>query len=155
MDKLSFIRTFSPMVIQASQDSGLFPSVMMAQAALESGWGESRLAKLYNNFFGIKADKAWKGEQVILSTQEYISGELVTVQDGFRVYPTPLDSFLDRARFLRRNPRYVNVFLSGSPQQQAQRLQAAGYATDPNYAAKLISTIVANDLMALDIKKKQ
>ncbi|HOI01036.1 MAG TPA: glycoside hydrolase family 73 protein [Bacteroidales bacterium] len=153
MDKKTFIERFSPVVVQATSDTGLFPSVMMAQAALESAWGSSKLSSQYNNFFGIKADRSWNGPVVNLSTGEFIGGNYVTIMDGFRVYTDPVDSFMDRIKFLKKNPRYKPVFEAKTPEEQAQKLQAAGYATDPQYASKIISTIRANRFTDLDVKK--
>lgn len=154
MEKQEFIEKYTPVVLQATSGTRLFPSVMMAQAALESGWGRSKLASLYNNLFGIKADPSWKGEKVVLSTGEYLQGIWQNVKDAFRVYSDPVLSFRDRVKFLEENPRYRAVFEAQTPEEQARALQNAGYATDPKYATKLIATIHANEFKELDIKKK-
>ena len=137
--------------------SGLFPSVLLAQAALESGWGESILAKKFNNLFGIKSDKSWKGESVILPTREVINGTSIIVDQPFRVYSDPSDSFSDRNKFLQKNPRYTKagVFTAKTPEAQAIALQNAGYATDPGYAAAIIKIINTYDLKRFDIEGKK
>lgn len=154
MAKKDFIQKYEGAVLEATSGTPLLPSVMMAQAGIESGWGDSLLTRKYNNFFGIKADKSWKGPKVTLNTTEYIDGVRTTIPAAFRVYSDPADSFRDRIRFLIQNPRYKKVFQATTPEDQANALQAAGYATDPNYASKLISTILANGFKALDLKKK-
>lgn len=148
----SFINTFSDIVRESSRDTGLFPSVFMAQAILESGNGNSSLSKKAYNFFGIKADKSWDGEIYTVPTKEYVNGKEVTVTANFRKYSAPLFSFLDRVQFLIDNPRYKNngVFSAKTPEEQAQALQRAGYATDPNYANLLIKLINQNNLKKLD-----
>lgn len=152
LTRKQFIEKYSKYVKEASKNTGLFPSVMMAQAILESGNGNSGLAKYANNFFGIKADKSWTGPIYEAPTKEYINGAWVTVQGKFRKYSTPLLSFLDRVMFLMENPRYTNagVFMSGTPEEQARNLQKAGYATDPEYANLLIKLINQNNLKDLD-----
>lgn len=154
MTSQDFIHKFSPIAIEATADTTLLPSVMMAQAAIESGWGKSTLASKYNNYFGIKADASWKGPSVSMSTQEYVGGAYVTVSGKFRSYSEPSRSFRDRVVFLCQNPRYKKVFQASDPLQQANLLQQAGFATDPNYASKLISTINQYGLVSLDQKKK-
>ncbi len=139
------------------KSTGLFPSVMMAQAILESSDkygipGNSVLARKYNNHFGIKADKSWQGKKVNLKTREVLEGGEVIIADYFRVYDDPARSFTDRVRFLQKNKRYAKarVFLSPSPDAQAEALQAAGYATDPQYAAILKRLISKCKLNGLD-----
>lgn len=155
MTKQEFIKKYTAPVLEATGGTALFPSLMLAQAALESGWGKSRLSSIYNNLFGIKADASWKGEKVHLSTQEFLNGKWQTLQEPFRVYADPTESIRDRIRFLRKNPRYAQVFLAMNPEAQARALQDAGYATDPQYAEKLIATMRANNLAEIDKKKDQ
>lgn len=150
----------------------LFPSVMMAQYILESGWDGNAPG---NSLFGIKADTSWSGKVISNSTHENVGGankfyqgsgkiyntRLAAVQAGenpvtlFRAYATPGDAFYDRNKFLQENPRYTTsgVFTATTPEQQAQALQAGGYATAPNYADSLISIINNNGLKNLDKKK--
>lgn len=132
--------------------SGLFPSVLLAQAALESGYGKSELAHKFNNLFGIKATPSWTGDRVTMKTREVIDGETVFVDADFRAYPSPADSLKDRNSFLKRNIRYTNagVFKARTPEEQATALQRAGYATDPGYAAALIRIIRQNNLTRFD-----
>lgn len=152
LTRKQFIEKYSKVVKEASKNTGLFPSVFMAQAILESGNGNSKLTKEANNFFGIKADKSWTGAVYEIATKEHINGQDVTVMAKFRKYTTPLLSFLDRVMFLFDNKRYTNagVFTASTPEDQARALQKAGYATDPNYANLLITLINQNNLKDLD-----
>lgn len=152
-----FINHYKDAVKQVTRGTGLFPSLMMAQFIIESSDkqgnpGNSSLFREYNNGFGIKADKSWKGKKVNLQTREVFDGKDVTIGDNFRVYPTVLEGFKDRISFLQQNARYKNagVFSAATPERQAQALKDAGYATDPNYANTLISIITKNNLKSLD-----
>jgi flagellum-specific peptidoglycan hydrolase FlgJ len=157
MNRNQFIETYAPVVKAAAHGSGLFPSLFMAQAILESSDskgvpGNSGLAKNHNNFFGIKADKSWKGKKAIMKTREVIKGKSVMVDAPFRKYDRPESSFMDRVLFLKNMSRYqkAGVFDAANPIEQAQALQRAGYATDPNYAKILQGLIDKYNLTTLD-----
>ena len=157
MNRDEFINTYKDTVKKASANTGLFPSLFMAQAILESSDnkgvpGNSTLSKVGNNFFGIKADKGWQGNVITLPTREVINGKSVMVNAPFRKYASPLDSFKDRVQFLIKNSRYKNagVFIAHNPAEQANALQKAGYASDPNYAKVLIGLIDKYNLRTLD-----
>lgn len=137
--------------------SGLFPSVAIAQAALETGFGKSELSAKYNNYFGIKNSPGWKGKVVNMKTGEVLNGKNVTVTAGFRVYDSFADSIADRNNFLKVNPRYTNagVFSAETPEAQAKALLKAGYATDPEYANKLIKLINQYNLKEVDGEAKK
>ena len=126
--RAEYITKFTQAVVNAAKGTGLFPSLFMAQAILESGNGQSSLAKKYNNHFGIKASKGWKGKVVDMKTREVFNGNEVFIKDGFRWYTNPLDSFKDRVDFLKKNLRYAKygVFTAKSPEEQADALQRAG-----------------------------
>lgn len=138
--------------VAATAGSGIFPSVLLSQAIIESSGlvngiyvpGQSLLAKNYNNFFGIKASSQWKGKTITLQTGEVVNGKRVTVPGVFRVYDSPKDSFSDFVSFLKTNPRYTTagVFTATTPEQQAERIAAAGYATDPQYSA-IVKSVIA------------
>lgn len=138
-----FIQKVAAPAQQACKGTGLFPSLMIAQAILESGEGKSGLSASYNNYFGIKAGGGWTGKTVTLPTREVLNGKSVTVQAAFRAYNSLLDGFKDRCKFLRDNPRYAKagVFTAATPEAQAEAFQKAGYATDPQYA-KLLCQII-------------
>ena len=142
----SFVQRLLPDAQAASADSGIPAHFMMGQAALETGWGraEIRGADGQNsyNLFGIKAGGSWKGRTVDIVTTEYVNGKPQKQVDTFRAYDSYADSFRDYADMLRSNARYQNVVATGqSAAGFAQGLQQAGYATDPNYAQKLMSVI--------------
>lgn len=150
--RTDYIKKFSNAVINAAKGTGLFPSLFMAQAILESGNGQSSLAKKYNNHFGIKASRSWKGKVIDMKTREVYNGKDVYIKDGFRWYNNPKDSFKDRVDFLKNNPRYTKhgVFSAKTPEEQADALQRAGYATSEKYASTLKWIIRKYDLKALD-----
>lgn len=143
LSEQQFVQKILEDVKRISKQYGLFPSVTLAQAIIESGCGNSGLSKKYNNLFGIKADSSWTGQKVRMSTKENYGGGDVTIMDYFRVYSNWGDSIEDHAKFLKNNSTYVShgVFSASNYEQQARALKAAGYATDPNYAAELINMI--------------
>lgn len=129
----------------AAQQSGLHPHLILAQAALESGWGKREIPAAdgspSHNLFGIKATGDWQGKTTEITTTEYINGVKQKVKAAFRVYDSYEHALADYAKLLTKNPRYRGVVQSGSPEQGAKALQAGGYATDPAYAKKLITII--------------
>lgn len=153
LTRSQYVQKFAPVAKMAAKGTGLFPSVFMAQAILESNNGNSTLAFAHNNHFGIKADKSWKGKIAMMKTREVIGGKEVYVDAPFRKYDTPQASFMDRVMFLESMPRYTNagVFTAKTPEAQAQALQKAGYATDPKYSELLIKLINQNSLKQYDV----
>lgn len=135
----------------------IFPSITIAQAILESGWGESELTKDSNNLFGIKADNSWYGETIEVITSENYNDK---VKAKFRKYNDMNESIEDHAKFLVENKRYEEhgVFNAKDYKQQAVALQDAGYATKKNqkgeaiYAQMLINIIENYNLQLLDSK---
>jgi len=117
----------------------------VAQAALESGWGQREIptadGKQSFNLFGIKAGGSWSGPTTDITTTEYTNGVAKKVQASFRVYGSYVEAITDYVKLLTNNPRYAQVTAAGTPEQAAHALQAAGYATDPNYASKLVNVI--------------
>lgn len=124
-------------------ESKTLPSVTVAQAIVESAWGQSAPG---NNYFGIKADSSWSGPSNNLSTQEEGAGGLYTITDGFRAYNTLEDSVIDHDKFLI--PYKMGPYTT--PEEQAQHLKDEGYATDSGYASKLMQIIDENDLTKYD-----
>ena len=147
-----YIAKYSKDMIDSCYNTGLFPSVMMAQGILESGYGKSVLASKYNNHFGIKATGLWIGGKVKFDTTEEINGKKEIIKDYFRTYPSSFDGFVDRINFLKKYSRYAKagVFSAKTPEYQAQALQAAGYATASDYADQLIKIIKTYNLKSLD-----
>lgn len=126
-------------------------SFTIAQGALESSWGESDLAKKACNLFGVKADKAWTGPTLSMDTGEFINGKRVVVPAVWRKYTNWADCLTDHARFFIVNKRYAPAFQhTDSAEQFALAIAAAGYATDPQYAAKVIAVIRSHNLTMFD-----
>jgi flagellar protein FlgJ len=131
---------------EASRSTGIPAKFMLGQAALESGWGKREIIAAdgtpSHNLFGIKATGGWKGRVVESTTTEYVDGVPQKRIEKFRAYDSYADSFRDYAALMRNNPRYKNVLDNAdSVSGFANGLQRAGYATDPNYAAKLMRII--------------
>lgn len=147
-----FIESLVPGARESFEKYKVYPSLIIAQAIHESGWGKSGLATKGNNLFGIKADSRWDGPKVNMKTAEYKGNNKYYINADFRKYNDFSKSVVDHGRFLSENPRYSKngVFSSKNSQEQAQALQKAGYATDPKYAQKLINTIKTYDLTRYD-----
>ncbi len=145
-----FIMRLSKPAMESQRKSGVPASIIIAQAALESGWGESGLAKAGNNLFGIKADSRWRGETITINTREFIRNQWVVVPAKWRKYASWQASIDDHAEFLKQNPRYKACFLCTTSPAFARALAQAGYATDPEYANKLIALMSKHQLQSLD-----
>ncbi len=138
----AFIRNLWPYAQQAAARLGVDPQALLAQAALETGWGQRQInhpdGRPSFNFFGIKAMGDWQGGKVNVPTLEYEDGIAVRRQESFRAYNSMAEAFQDYAHLLSQNPRYQSALKSGGNGEAfADALQESGYATDPNYAAKL------------------
>lgn len=143
-----FVRDVWPHAAQAAAELGVDPRAIVAQAALETGWGrhvtrDSRGVS-GNNLFNIKADPRWNGERLATRTLEFEDGLPKQQVASFRAYPDLKSAFSDYVQFLKGNPRYAEALRAGRQAGQfAESLQAAGYATDPGYATKLRSIIAS------------
>lgn len=142
----AFFDTISSHAVKVAGEYNLYPSVMMAQAALESGWGSSTLSKAPNhNMFGIKGD--YKGQSVTMQTSEYTNGRWIRIPQKFRKYPSFAESFEDNAKVIRKGPSwnssyYKNVWVENAASyKDATRALTGTYATDPGYAGKLNNII--------------
>jgi peptidoglycan hydrolase FlgJ len=144
-DSNDFIAQLSQPAQAASQQSGIPHHLILAQAALESGWGQRQIltrdGKPSYNVFGIKAGGEWKGATTDIMTTEYEGGVAKKVRATFRVYGSYMEALSDYVKLLSNNPRYAAVANAATPEQGARALQAAGYATDPKYAQKLVGMI--------------
>lgn len=150
-EKIQFIKNYANAAQEGCRGTGLFPSVALAQAILESGWGASSLTKKHNNFFGIKAGKSWTGKTVTMRTREEDkSGNSYYVNAVFRAYDSPVDSFRDRANFFKSFSRYKAVLEQTTAQKQIEAIYKAGYATDKKYVSKIMGIIQAQDLHIYD-----
>ncbi len=146
-----FVSRLHPLAVQAARELGVEPKVLLAQAALESGWGRSTIKNGDGsntfNLFNIKADKAWQGKQAQVATLEFDQGLAKKVNAGFRSYDSFQESFKDYVDFIKTNPRYGDALKkAGNAQQYMHELQRAGYATDPKYANKVMSIYQGNTM---------
>ena len=137
-----FVNAMLPMAKEAADRIGVDPRYLVAQAALETGWGKSVMraqdGSSSHNLFGIKASSNWKGDSARAITSEFRNGEMVKETAQFRSYDSYKDSFHDLVTLLQSNNRYQDVVKSAdNPEQFVRELQKAGYATDPNYASKI------------------
>ena len=142
----SFVSELWQHAKKAAEKIGLNPAVMLAQSALETGWGKYIINKpngqSSNNLFNIKADKSWQGDKAAKSSLEFEQGVAVKRQSNFRVYESIEQSFDDFINFLQQNPRYESALKTiNNPEQYLQELQKSGYATDPNYAEKIMNVL--------------
>lgn len=146
----AFIQKISRGAVEGMRKYGILPSVTMAQAILESGWGESGLTKASNNLFGIKAGGSWSGAVVNYPTKEYVNGQYVDTTADFRAYDSLDASMEDHGAFLAGLSRYANIVGVKDYKAVCQLLQKDGYATAPNYAGSLIALIEHYNLDAYD-----
>jgi len=138
----AFVATMLPMAQQAADRIGVDPLYLVAQAALETGWGKSVMRQQdgssSHNLFGIKATGSWQGAQARAITSEFKGGQMVKETADFRSYDSYQDSFHDLVTLLQSNNRYKEVLSAADkPEQFVRELQKAGYATDPEYASKI------------------
>jgi len=152
--KPAHVRAFQDKMADAAEEAeaatGVPAKFMMGQAALETGWGKRVIRNQdgtsSNNLFGIKAGPGWKGKVATAVTTEYVNGKPHQRVEKFRAYDTHADAFKDYAKMISNNPRYEKVLNHGGDASTfAHGLQRAGYATDPQYAAKL-SRIIKHSL---------
>lgn len=138
-----FMEKLSAPAQAASQASGVPAELILAQAALETGWGRHEIATRQgsnsHNLFGIKAGSHWQGKTTDIVTHEYINGRRTQIVDTFRVYDSFEHAFTDYANLIGNNPRYAGVVQAANAEQAARELQRGGYATDPRYADKLVA----------------
>lgn len=144
-DAADFVRQVLPHARAASAQTGIPTHFMIAQAALETGWGKYQLrtadGQSSHNLFNIKAGRSWQGDTVSVAATEYVNGRAVTETSRFRSYGSYAESFRDYARLISQNPRYAQVLGQQDAAGFARELQDAGYATDPAYADKLTRII--------------
>lgn len=152
--KESFIKKMWSIIAEMDLQN-IFPSALIAQAALESNWGRSVLAKDYNNLFGIKAGSTWTGKTVNMATKEVFDGVETSINSNFRVYDSWKDSIRDRNKLISSSPRYKAALNAETPLQQIEGLKAGGYATAPNYVSGVWNTIKSNSLERFDELKKK
>ena len=144
-DPRTFVDYLYPHAERAGKAIGVEPEVLLAQSALETGWGQHVVADKTgvssHNFFNIKADHRWQGEKVNKQTIEFRDGIAVRENANFRRYRSIADSFNDYAQFILTEPRYQSAREATSNTDYIQALHQSGYATDPEYANKIIELL--------------
>ena len=150
--KKEFIARIAPLAQNEEKKYRIKASIIIAQAALESNWGQSQLASKYNNLFGVKGDA---NNGTLLATKEYVIGQWITVEDYFVVYPSWKASVEAHSKLFVEGTgwdanHYRAVLEATNYKQAAQALQEKGYATDPDYATKLINLIEEYQLDSYD-----
>jgi len=141
-----FVSRLMPVAKSVSEKIGLDPRLLLAQAALETGWGKfvihDKKGQASHNLFGIKSNNGWNGAAVSIDTLEVENGEFVKKKESFRMYQSFEESFDDFINFIESNPRYQSAIESANDAKSfIHSLQSAGYATDPNYAKKIINIL--------------
>ena len=148
--KRKFIDEIAPHAEAAGRELGVDPRAIVAQAALETAWGSSQPGDAQgrsHNLFGIKAGASWDGARVASDTTEFVDGVARGERAQFRAYESVAENVGDYVRVLRDNPRYAAALGTGADVRAfAHALQRGGYATDPEYANKLVA--VAEQLAA-------
>ena len=140
-----FISKMRPYAESAANELGIPANILLAQSALETGWGNKVIqntnGKSSHNLFGIKADSRWNGQSVNVSSLEYDNGFAKQEYSNFRVYQSYQQSFEDYVDFIKGNDRYRSALQQGNGEAYIKALQEAGYATDPQYANKIINIV--------------
>ncbi|MDD3608509.1 MAG: flagellar assembly peptidoglycan hydrolase FlgJ [Halothiobacillaceae bacterium] len=152
-DASSFVEAVLPHARAAAARLGVKAEVLIAQSALETGWGQrvprDTQGQPNYNLFGIKADRSWDGARTTVRTLEFEGGAMVRKTAAFRAYASIKESFDDYVCFLQDNPRYADALKhAGDARRFVNELQKAGYATDPDYANKILA-IVDSDRLAV------
>ena len=147
MAKQKFINSIKDGAIKGYERYKILPSLIIAQAILESAWGKSPID---HNLFGIKAGSSWRGKVAIKSTKEYVNNKWITVDAKFRAYDSFFESMEDHAKLLGTLSRYRNLIDEQDYKTACRKIWQDGYATDPNYPNKLITIIEQNKLYEID-----
>lgn len=146
-----FVSAIGPAAQASAKATGIPASFVVAEGALESGWGVSALARQGMNLFGVKADRSWSGNVLSMQTREFLHGKWTVVPALWRKYDTWEACIADHAKFLTENPRYAPAFAHKDDGEAfARAVAAAGYATDPDYLTKILTIMRVHDLKALD-----
>lgn len=141
-----FVESLLPIAQEVAKDIGLDPKAMVAQAAVETGWGQYMIhsgdGKNSHNLFGVKASRGWQGEKHYVDTLEFQGATAQKTKAAFRGYDSFDDAMHDYVEFLKSSPRYTSALQNTSnPEQYFSELQQAGYATDPAYKDKVMSVL--------------
>lgn len=153
MSNLVFIETIGLLAQKNRVDSQVLPSLTIAQGILESGWGKSGLTINANNLFGMKVNSSWTGKVYETETKECYNGEFTTVTACFKAYDDWEQSVADHSSLFSAN-RYANVVGETDYKKVCYAVKEAGYATDPDYPAKLIGIIEQYQLYTYDVQQE-
>lgn len=147
MGKKEFIARVSIVAKEGYIKYSILPSLTIAQAILESSWGEKHIG---NNIFGIKAGKSWTGKVAIRETKEWNGTRYIITEARFRAYDSFEDSTRDYLKLIGQSKRYEKVKKARDYKEASRLIYEAGYATDPKYSEKLINIIETNKLYQYD-----
>ena len=153
-----FVESLWGLAKKAGEALGFSPKVILAQAALETGWGKYMIQNSDGsnsfNLFGIKGGSQWSGSEASVSTLEYTNGVAERQTASFRSYESLADSFKDYVSFLTQSPRYEQALSASDDETFVAGLQESGYATDPKYAEKIISILNRPEFQEAETKLK-
>lgn len=151
MNKKEYLKTVAPMIVKVAKEKGYnFPSSIIAQSIIESGWGKSQLASKYFNYFGMKCGSRWNGKSVNLSTkEEYTTGTLTSIRDNFRVYDN-LESGIKGYFDFVSSSRYSKLKTATSSKNYLEIIKSSGYATSSKYVENVYNVVIANNLLEFD-----
>ena len=152
MNKNKFIERVAKVAMEEYDEYGILPSLTIAQAILESSWGNKHIE---NNIFGIKAGNSWKGKVAIRKTKEWDGKKYIVKEAKFRAYDSFEDSIRDYLKLIGRSKRYEKVKGAKDYKEASRLIYEAGYATDPKYSQKLIDIIEGYKLYEYDQKAKK
>ena len=161
MTPQEFLAELAPLAIASAQVTGIPAGFVLAQGALESGWGNSALTRLACNLFGVKADASWHGDTLAMETEEVVDDRPVMVPALWRKYANWSDCVNDHAQFFLQNSRYAAALtLRGDAVTDVsvaftRAIAQAGYASDPGYANKVIAVIESDNLARYDAPQTQ
>ncbi len=139
--KLDFVQKLWPIASRLAPKIAPSVPVVIAQAALESGWGQHMPGGDSNNLFGIKAGRHWRGPSTEAATREVVNGQQKTEVASFRRYASPAESIADYVKLIAGSKRYQDARQARSEDEYVHSLQQAGYATDPDYASKVLGVL--------------
>ena len=154
MNRNDFINLIKDIVISENNKRGkpLYPSVVIAQAILETGWGNSEIMMRANAIFGIKATSSWQGKVYNAKTKECYDGvSFTTINDCFRAYDSLEDSIKDYFNLICNSSRYRSALKTDSPEACITAIKNSGYATDPHYIDSVMRIIIENNLQEYDL----
>lgn len=152
----AFIKKIAPVIKAAAKKNGYkVSSAIIAQACIESGWGQSLLASKYHNYFGMKCGSSWKGGSVNLQTkEEYKKGTLTTIKDNFRTFKDMESGVQGYFDFIKAD-RYKNLKTAKTAKEYLERIKADGYATSSSYVNSNMAVVNKYKLTEWDAEEKK